>query len=438
MARRQRSDSARIFVFNRANIQGRCRAPHGELNRNGNRVRQKVCWDAKQDCFGMVVSRRSKTFIVQKDVAGRSVRVTIGRYPTWTPEQARERARELIVQMDRGINPNQRKRERAARGVTLAEAVEMHLDAMRAKDCTQRSMANLREEVRRYLGPWVRKALAEVSPDDCARRHKALSERRGRYAANRALACFRACYNTARRRHAHLPENPVAAVTFNKVRRRREPIPWRRLPAWREKVDGITNPVRRDLQLFLLLTGLRSTDARTVRWEHADLRGGTVHRPKPKGGEDRAFTVPLSKEVLRTLRRRRKQNVVLFGDDAGWVFPSHDMQGRVTHVREAKEQRYAPRKKGEKRRKVAYLPSPHRLRDTFIAACVESGVGRVEIKALVNHSLPSNPDDVTEGYYRPSIEHLRGCIEKVTAFLAKKMHGRRGRISDLRHRSSAG
>ena len=32
----------------------------------------------------------------------------------------------------------------------------------------------------------------------------------------------------------------------------------------------------------------------------------------------------------------------------------------------------------------------------------------VEIKALVNHSLPANPDDVTEGYYRPYGRTLKG------------------------------
>ena len=44
-----------------------------------------------------------------------------------------------------------------------------------------------------------------------------------------------------------------------------------------------------------------------VRWEHVDCEAGTIHRPKPKGGEDRAFTVPLSEEVLGILRRRREQ-----------------------------------------------------------------------------------------------------------------------------------
>ena len=435
MARKQSVDPKRFFVFNRANLHSKALPPNGKLNHNGNPINQLFYWDARLSCFGVVVSRASKTFVVQKDVGGKSVRVTIGKYPTWTPDQARERARQLIVEMDRGVNPNERKREERARGVTLAEAVEMHLEAMRAKDCAPQSREALREQVGRHLRAWLPRPLKDVTRDDCARRHGALTDQNGRYAANRALAHFRACFNTARRRHPELPENPVAGVTFNRVRRRREPVPWAELPAWREKVNAITNPVRRDLQLLLLLTGLRSTDARTVRWEHVDFEAGTIYRPKPKGGEDRAFTVPLSEEVLRS---RREENQVLFPDGGGWAFPSRNLRGRVVHVREAKEQRYAPKEKGKKRRKVAYLPSPHRLRDTFVAACVESGVGMVAIKALVNHSLPNNPDDVTEGYYRPSVEHLRESVERVTAFLVRRMTRATGTERALGRRSQTG
>ena len=40
-------------------------------------------------------------------------------------------------------------------------------------------------------------------------------------------------------------------------------------------------------------------------------------------------------------------------------------------------------------------------------------------------AAPAGPlpaaDDVTEGYIRPSIEHLRGCVEQVAAFLLERM-----------------
>jgi hypothetical protein len=46
----------------------------------------------------------------------------------------------------------------------------------------------------------------------------------------------------------------------------------------------------------------------------------------------------------------------------------------------------------------------------------------LDIKVLLNHALPA-PDDVTQGYIRPSIEHLRGCVEAIGGFLVGKMGG---------------
>ena len=99
----------------------------------------------------------------------------------------------------------------------------------------------------------------------------------------------------------------------------------------------------------------------------------------------------------------------------GWAFPSLNMQGQVTYVAQGKEQRY--NKEGKK---VEYLPSPHRLRDTFASAAHEARIHPLDLKVLMNHRLASS-DDVTEGYIRPSVEHLRESIECVAEFLVGKM-----------------
>lgn len=295
--------------------------------------------------------------------------------------------------------------------ITLAEAIEIHLRAMRARRSAARSMQAFSEECARHLGAWLDRPLASLKRHEVAERHEELTLTSGPYLANRVLQQFRAVYNTAARRFEDLPAtNPTIAVTFNRVRRRREPIPWDELPAWKRRVDTIANPVRRDLQLFYLYTGLRSLDARTVRWEHVDLAAGTVHRPRPKGGEDRAFTVPLAKVTIELLQQRRVAN----GPDEGWVFPSKDRAGHTTHVVEAKEQRYVGG------RKVRFLPSPHRLRDTFATAAHEARVHPLDLKVLMNHALPA-ADDVTMGYIRPSVEHLRECVEAVARFLGERM-----------------
>jgi len=384
-------------------------------------VRRRVYWDASLRGFGLVVGKTHRSFIAQKDIGGRSVRVTIGRFPEWTPQFARKEARQVLAQMDRGIDPNAEKRARAEsqrrrewQTFTLAQAIDEHIANMEAKGTVERSREMVRTELERHLGDWLNKPLAGLRRKECVERHRRITVSAGPVAANRAMHMLRAVYNSARRLYEQLPPHPVEGITFNKQRRRREPIAWADLPAWWAKVEGLENPVRRDLQRTLLFTGLRSTDARTIRWEHIDFDAGTIHRPRPKGGEDRAFTVPLCAYLLDALARRRMDNLRYFSTDQGWVFPARDREGRVVHVREPKEQRYD--ESGTK--KVQYLPSPHRLRDTFATACLEAGIGATETKILLNHALPDG--DVTEGYQRPSTEHLRGCVGAVAAFLLER------------------
>lgn len=406
------------FKFTEASIVKRALPPtNGDVTSNGNPVTSILYWDEDVRGFGLRVGRGEnpvRSFIVQKDIRGRTRRVTIGKWPTWRVAQARERAREVIVQMDKGIDPADEKRAEAARGVTLREAIDYHQAAMRARRAQPRSIETIREECERHLSDWLGRALASVSRNECAQRHERITAQAGPYAANRAMQHFRAVYNTAARRFEELQGTPpTVGVTFNRVHRRREPVPWSDLPDWYERVQSIDNPIRRDLQLFILLTGLRATDAKTVRFEHVDFEAGTLHRPKPKGGEDRAFTVPVSQPVLDLLRRRRDENHMLYHEDGGWAFPSKDIRGRVKHVAQVKEQRYDAMGK-----KVGYLPSPHRLRDTFATAGHEARIHPLDLKILMNHALPAG--DVTEGYIRPSVEHLRESAERIAAFLLER------------------
>ncbi|MGH7214015.1 MAG: hypothetical protein ACREIT_04565 [Tepidisphaeraceae bacterium] len=231
---------------------------------------------------------------------------------------------------------------------------------------------------------------------------------------------FRACYNSARRLYRELPECPGLAVVKNAQHRRREPVKY--LAAWYAKVQTITNPVRKDFHVFVMLTGLRGGDAVTVQFSEVDWDKGTLTRPNPKYRPKRAFTIPLSSYVLAMLARRQMENRILYGD-TDYVFPTHIHAGAragvVTHMQEPKQQSYVKDENG-KVRKVKFLPSPHRSRDTFITICeTEAAIDPITTKALVNHQLPSGC--VTTGYVRPGIEHMRRSVEKVNAIMLAKM-----------------
>ncbi len=420
----------------KSTVDRRCLPPEpGEVNGKGKPLRQKLYWDTEVPGFGVVVSAACKTFVVQRSVGGKTVRVSIGQLGVYTVDEAQKKARRLLQDMRDGINPNARRREVAEaevvairdgewRTFTLQQAIEEHIANMKAENRSPRSIKGMQYEMERYLGEWLDRSLVDIRRADCLDRHRKITEGHGPVAANRALRYLRACWNSARARYDELPEHPLTRAIggrrfpWNRMKRKRQPVQWKDLPAWAATVDAIKNPIRRDWQWFVLLTGLRSEDARTVRWEHVDFDAGSLHRPSPKGGEDRAFTIPLSSHVLRFLKQRRENNPLDFGhDDRGWAWPTWSREGRVTYMREPKVQEYYKDESGT-RRKRTVLPSPHRLRDTFASAANEAGVGLIEIKILMNHVLPEG--DVTEGYIRPSDEHLRKSQELVTAFLLQR------------------
>jgi hypothetical protein len=60
----------------------------------------------------------------------------------------------------------------------------------------------------------------------------------------------------------------------------------------------------------------------------------------------------------------------------------------------------------------------------------DCNVSPLDQKALANHALPSG--DITEGYIRPGLEHLREVAEKIAAFLLVKAGQRPAALAIVR------
>ena len=65
----------------------------------------KIFFDMTVKGFGVYVGRSVKTYILQREVNRKSVRVTIARTTERTVARAREDARNLLHEMRGGINP---------------------------------------------------------------------------------------------------------------------------------------------------------------------------------------------------------------------------------------------------------------------------------------------------------------------------------------------
>lgn len=95
--------------------------------------RQEFYWDTELPGFGLVVGQTAKSYVAQSNIAGKSIRITVGKHGIFTCDEARCRARFLLNEMAQGINPVEKKRSAKVQGVTLCEAFNAFLSARKLK-----------------------------------------------------------------------------------------------------------------------------------------------------------------------------------------------------------------------------------------------------------------------------------------------------------------
>jgi integrase len=337
-------------------------------------------------------------------VNGKTVRTTIGRFGVYTVKQAQEEARELVIRMGKGTNPNREKEQRRVTGLTFGEALDMHLGSNKKRSA--RTLTDYRYLSDQYLSDWLTKPLSEITRKDCRERHQKIArdceERRGkrkvdgRYVANHAFRVFRAAYNGAMKIHEELGANPTIGVDWFPEDRRKAAIPSANVATWHKEVMSISNPIRRDYLRFVLFTGLRRTSAATVEWSHVDIDNRALLIPQPKSQVP--FMLPLSDELIALLKARQKcETTKAFFPKSKWVFPAKSKSG---HIAEPKE-------------KLGTKFTIHGLRNTFATVAESLDVSKYSIKMLVNHSL-SDTNDVTAGYISIELERLRVPMQQIT------------------------
>jgi len=327
----------------------------------------------------------------------------------WTVKLARIEARKMLGAMADGRAPSTGKGERAA-GPTLRTGLELHTANMRKLNRSPRSLATIENEMPRMLEDWMDRSIHDLTGIELVKIHDGLSTK---FAANRLVAHVSAVWNALDRVYQFPGRNPAKAVTRHRY------VPSRKriadLAIWYATVLSLPSTIRRDLQVFVLFSGMRSEAARHVRWEHIDEHRCTLAVPKPKGGEAKAFTLPLPRTIVDMLRKRRAENADIFdpfGGDAGWVFPSMSRDGeRVQPVAEPKEYRRDPTTK----KKISILPGLHTLRRTYLSVAAEAHVSELDRSVLANHAFGTRT--VNQTYIAQALEHLAECQSKIEAAL---------------------
>jgi integrase len=254
------------------------------------------------------------------------------------------------------------------------------------------------------LSQWLDLPLRSITSDMVEDRHRSIVVEIGkgdRYAgastANGVLRTFRVLWNFAADRTPDLPPNPIKRLKrqWYAEPRRVRIVSTADLPKFYQAVCALPNPVASDYLKILLFTGMRRTEAATLRWENIDLVEGVIRIPAENTKSKRKLDLPMSDFVRDLLIARRALG------DAGFVFPGPARSGHIGDP-------VFPLRTVAKSSGVTVCA--HDLRRTFLTVAEACDISHLALKAMVNHSMGG---DITAGYVQINVERLREPVQRV-------------------------
>ncbi|MCB1656758.1 MAG: integrase family protein [Pseudomonadales bacterium] len=367
-----------------------------------------------------ITNKGAKSFVVIRRVNNKIVRVTLGRYPAMTIDQARTEARKQLGLMVTGIDPNKAKKAERAKGTTLNQCLEDYL-SIRAS-LAENTKKGYRAIIKNHLSDWQDKALKDIDRDMVATRHKRIVDGGEAVAANNVMRCLRALFNFAHGQYEDehgkpfFTDNPVTRISHTRAwtpeKRRTTIIRANELPLWIKAVDELrasdnncideSPALVADYLEFCLFSGLRRDDVLCLRWEQVELDTALMH-PVIHKKQKEVITLPLTDYLIAILERRKKVQV------NEYVFAGRGGDGRFDD----------PKRQIAKVVKLTGIHfSSHDLRRTFISVAESLDISTYAIKRLCTHSLGG---DVTAGYIQMDVERLRAPMQKITDYFLKAM-----------------
>jgi len=302
--------------FTKANFDGL------ELPEQGKRA---TYYDTKVNGLQLRISSTGiKTFSLYRWLKGdaKPERVTLGRFPDMTIEQARIESARINADIARGINPMEKKRLDRAE-MKFAEFWKEYMDKYSKARKKERTIQEDEKTCRNYLAPLAARKLSKITKQDCQKLHHEIASKTSGATANRALAVLSSALGVAQD-WGYMPDNPAKAVKkFKEIARDRYIQSDEMMPFWQALLDE-PNRDFADFFMVCLLTGQRREDVLSMRWNQVSMERKEWRIPDPKNREP--LTVPLIGEVVSLLADRQAKG-------GEWVFPG---TGKTGHLAEPK------------------------------------------------------------------------------------------------------
>ena len=344
------------------------------------------------------------------------VTITLGRVDVIPVNKARQMAKEKLSLLAQGINPNQESTKQIATtkalSISLGDALVEYLSLRELKPSTVKSY---RQVIARSFDDWLSRPIRDITRDDILKRYKqiqvGISKRaaqplkanpRGLADAQKAMRYLSAIMNSyfgdKLNGEPLLPDgNPVLVL---KDKRARKSLKSRDRFLEREErrelfhqlgivhhgeYEGTLKASQADFIALLMVTGLRQTEARTLKWSDIETDTYTIQDTK----NNKPHTLPKT-EVVRAIFTRN-------ANSTQWVFPGKNGAASMDKV------------VGKASEECGVKFSAHDLRRTAATIASEHGFTQDQIGRLLNHSSTS----VTDKYIQKTTAALLPILQQI-------------------------
>jgi len=351
----------------------------------------------------------------------------------------RNRARDILSDLENGINPNEqtriKKAQEAAEVFTLKQAIDGYIETATIKPSTAEGYKSV---INKHLHDWLNLPLQSITGSMVKARHKEISKKHP-VAANNTMRVLRLLFKHYQEEledettgESPIPNSPTRKLRkkWNRETRRKTYIKPDSLTEWWDATEAITatrkgtkkdqvpvyqgdGDLARDYLQFVVLTGLRRREASGLTWDRVDMKNKVFTVTNTKNEDD--LELPLSDYLIEILERRKKATK---GNPK--PFPIDEVKKFVAWV---------CKKSG-----VSF--TVHDLRRTFITYAESLDFGAYTLKALINHRTGGDHNDVTAGYVVINTERLRKPMQDITDFILKHAGVKETEVVKLRGKRS--
>lgn len=344
--------------------------------------------------FGVCVyASGRKAFILVYRIAGRQRRFTIGGWPDWSVCAAREEAKALKRDIDRGIDPLGR-REDARDAPTVADLIDRYI-IEHVPGLAKRNGDDQISMLRKLVAPeWGKRKVAEIEAADVEqllgkialgrarpkkarpktkRRRKLKAARPTPVRANRVGEVLRKMFNLAIAWKMR-PDNPALGFRRRQETERERFLTMKEIDRLAQALAAAEDQRAAGIIRLCLLTGARVGEVRQARFEQFDLERMIWVKQAAHTKQRKIHRVPISIDAAALVRQRRQAA----GKSCVWLFPG-DIEGQP--VQEI-------RRFWRSIQNTADLSDVriHDLRHTFASLLVSGGASLEMVGKLLGHT----------------------------------------------------